>query len=372
MVPSHDEQFLTRALELAEHGRGHVEPNPLVGCVIVREGQVVGEGWHQQFGGPHAEINALAQASEQAQAADLYVTLEPCCHHGKTPPCTAALIKAGITRVIVGCEDPNPQVAGQGIAMLRNAGMTVELSEHNVAARRLIAPFTKLVTTGQPWVIAKWAMTLDGKIATHAGKSQWISSEASRAMVHQIRGQVDAILVGRQTVERDDPLLTARPSGPRTATRIVLDSDASISLESQLVRSVDQAPLMIVAKATAPGDRIKRLEARGVEVYKLRPVPWQEQLTTLLSELGSRQMTNLMVEGGSLVLGAFADIQAIDEVHTFIAPKFVGGKDALSPMAGAGLADMATALNLVDVEINELGGDVHVHGFVAKAGEPEA
>ena len=364
MSQPHDEQYLARALELAQRGRGHVEPNPLVGCVIVRDGQVVGEGWHQQFGGPHAEINALAQAGEQAQAADLYVTLEPCCHHGKTPPCTAALIKAGITRVIVGCEDPNPQVAGQGIAQLRAAGMAVELSELNVAARRLIAPFTKLVTTGQPWVIAKWAMTLDGKIATHAGKSQWISSEASRALVHKIRGQVDAILVGRQTVERDDPLLTARPPGPRTATRIVLDSEASLSLESQLVRSIDQASLIIVAKTTAAVARIKRLQDRGIEVFQIPPVPWQEQLKMLLSELGSRGMTNLLVEGGSLVLGAFADIQAIDEVHTFIAPKFVGGKDALSPMAGAGLADMATALKLVDVEINELAGDVHVHGFV--------
>lgn len=372
MSQPHDQQYMSRALELAERGRGHVEPNPLVGCVIVRDGQVVGEGWHRQFGGAHAEINALAQASEKGQGADLYVTLEPCCHQGKTPPCTNALIKAGIARVVVGCEDPNPNVAGQGIAKLREAGIVVDFLEDSVSeedgtpARKLTAPFTKLITTGQPWVIAKWAMTLDGKIATHAGKSQWISSDASRALAHQIRGQVDAILVGRQTVERDDPLLTARPMGPRTATRIVLDSAASISLESQLVRTADQAPLMIVVRDSAPAERIRQLEERGVEVYKLRPVPWQEQLLTLLSELGSRQMTNLLVEGGSLVLGAFADIQAIDEVHAFIAPKLVGGQAAPSPIAGQGLADMATALKLVGVEINELAGDVHVHGLVAK------
>lgn len=365
MSQPHDNQYLTRALQLAERGRGFVEPNPLVGCVIVRDGQVVGEGWHEQFGGPHAEVNAFAQAGEQSRGADLYATLEPCCHHGKTPPCTDALIQAGVARVIVGCEDPNPQVAGQGIAKLREAGIAVEVLA-DIAARRLIAPFAKRLTTGQPWVIAKWAMTLDGKIATHTGESQWISSEASRALVHKIRGQVDAILVGRQTVERDDPLLTARPAGPRIATRIVLDSEASISLESQLVRSIDQAPLMIVAKTTAAVDRIKRLQDRGIEVFLLPPVPWQAQLGALLAELGSRGMTNLLVEGGSLVLGAFADIQAIDEVHTFIAPKFVGGKDALSPMGGEGLANMAKALNLVDVTIHELGGDVHVHGFVDK------
>jgi len=280
----HDKQHLARALELAERGRGCVEPNPLVGCVIVLDGQVVGEGWHEQFGGPHAEINAMTQAGEQSRGADLYVTLEPCCHHGKTPPCTDALIQAGIARVIGGCEDPNPQVAGQGIAKLREAGIVVEVMKDH-AARKLIAPFTKRMTAGQPWVIAKWAMTLDGKIATHTGESQWISSEASRALVHKIRGQVDAILVGRQTVERDDPLLTARPPGPRIATRIVLDSEASISLESQLVRSADQAPLLIVAKTTAAVERIKRLQDRGIEVFQLPPVPWQAQLGALLRNL---------------------------------------------------------------------------------------
>ncbi len=366
MLQPHDEQFLTRALELAEQGRGYVEPNPLVGCVIVREEKVVAEGWHQKFGGPHAEIVALTAAGDQARGADLYVTLEPCCHHGKTPPCIDSLINAGVARVIVGCVDPNPQVAGQGIAKLREAGIAVDVCENNAAAKKIIAPFTKRMTKGQPWVIAKWAMTLDGKIATHTGSSQWISSDASRALVHRIRGNVDAILVGRVTVERDDPLLTARPPGPRVATRIVLDSEASISLESQLVRTAHQVPLMIVARDTAPPTRVKELEERGVEVYRLPVVAWQEQLTILLDELGSRGLTNLLVEGGSLVLGAFTDIQAIDEVHAFIAPKLAGGKDALSPIAGSGLSDMNAAHSLTDVEIEVLDGDVHVHGFVAK------
>jgi diaminohydroxyphosphoribosylaminopyrimidine deaminase/5-amino-6-(5-phosphoribosylamino)uracil reductase len=357
---------MAHAVELAVQGRGHVEPNPMVGAVIVRDGETIAQGWHQEFGGPHAEVVALTAAGERARGADLYVTLEPCCHQGKTPPCTEAVIAAGIKRVVVGRQDPNPLVAGQGIARLRDAGVIVDVLD-DPRARQLIAPFTKLMTVNQPWVIAKWAMTLDGKIASHTGESQWVSSNASRALVHQLRGQMDAILVGRQTVERDNPLLTARPAGPRVATRIVLDSEASISLDSHLVRSVELAPLMLVVRESAARDRIKRLQESGAEVFTLPMIPWQEQLQYLLAELGSRRMTNLMVEGGALVLGAFADIRAIDEVHAFIAPKLVGGKEAPSPIAGQGIADMAGAQHLSDVEINVLEGDVHVHGFVDRA-----
>jgi diaminohydroxyphosphoribosylaminopyrimidine deaminase/5-amino-6-(5-phosphoribosylamino)uracil reductase len=362
-VQPSDEQFLKRALELAEQGRGFVEPNPMVGCVIVRDGKIAGEGWHEKFGGSHAEINALAQAGDAARGGELFVSLEPCCHHGKTPPCAEAVISAGVARVVVGAVDPNPQVAGQGIAKLREAGISVEACENYFAAQKLIAPFAKHITTGQPWVIAKWAMTLDGKLATHTGSSQWISSEASRQLVHKIRGQVDAILVGRVTAERDDPLLTARPAGPRTATRIILDSEASLSLESQLVRTVDQAPLIVVARETAIPTRVSQLRACSVEVLLLPAIDWQDQLNMLLSELGSRGMTNLMIEGGSQVLGAFTDIRAINEVHAFIAPKLAGGT-ARSPIGGEGLADMTNALALTHVEIDTLDGDVHVHGFV--------
>lgn len=365
MPDARDEQFMARTIELAERGRGRVEPNPMVGAVIVRGGETVGEGWHQQFGGPHAEVEALNAAGELARGAEVYVSLEPCCHQGKTPPCTDALIAAGVKRVIVGCEDCNPQVAGHGIRTLRGAGINVEVLDDG-RARKLIAPFAKLMTQNQPWVVAKWAMTLDGKIASHTGSSQWVSSEASRQVVHRLRGLMDAILVGRQTVDRDNPLLTARPEGARLATRIVLDSDASISPSSQLVQSAGEVPLMVVARESASVDRVKRLEGHGAEVIRLPGVPWQEQLQMLLSELGSRRMTNLMVEGGALVFGAFADIKAIDEVHAFVAPKLVGGKEALSPIAGQGVADMSLAQQLIDVEINVLDGDVHVHGFVAR------
>jgi len=239
------QHFMRRALDLARHGEGYVEPNPMVGCVIVRGGEIVGEGWHSRYGGPHAEIEALRVAGDKAAGATLYVTLEPCNHAGKTPPCTRALIEARLSRVVVGCQDPSPQVAGRGLAALRAAGLPLEVGPLAEQARQLIAPFAKLVTKRRPWIIAKWAMTLDGKLATHTGSSQWVSNSQSRAVAHRLRGRVDAVLVGRGTLEQDDPLLTARPSGARTAIRIVLDSHASLAPQSQLARSVSRAPVLV-------------------------------------------------------------------------------------------------------------------------------
>ncbi len=358
-------KFLSQALKLAQQGQGTVEPNPLVGCVIVREGEVVGQGYHQRFGGPHAEIEALRDAGKAASGGDAYVTLEPCCHHGKTGPCTEALIEAGVARVIVGCEDPNPKVAGQGLAALRAAGIEVDVEVNCEEAQRLIAPFAKLMTIGQPWVIAKWAMTLDGKIATETGNSQWISGEASRAVVHELRGRVDAILVGRGTAEADDPLLTARPPGPRTATRIVLDSQATLSFDSKLMKSINEAPLLVVSTTSASPENRRRLENHGAELLMVSGENRKEQLTSLLDELGQRQLTNLLVEGGSEVFGTLFDLGAIDEVHAFVAPKLIGGKLAPSPIAGAGLAEMSAAFELESMHVEMLDHDLHVHGYLA-------
>ena len=361
-----DRNFMGQALRLAQQGRGAVEPNPLVGCVIVRNSEVVGQGYHGQFGGPHAEIEALAIAGDAARGAEVYVTLEPCCHQGKTGPCTEALISAGVARVIVGCQDPNPQVAGQGLATLRAAGIEVCESELCEQAKQLIAPFAKRITTGRPWVIAKWAMTLDGKIASHSGNSQWISGEESRAVVHKIRGQVDAILVGRGTTEADNPLLTARPPGPRTATRIVLDSSASLSSNSQLVQSINKAPLLVASTTGATQDNRQRLRDLGAEVLLLAGATRAEQLLALLDELGRRAMTNLLVEGGGQVLGTLFDRQAIDEVHVFVAPKLLGGAMAPSPIGGQGLAEMSAALALKTTHVERLGNDLHIHGHVKR------
>ena len=359
-----DEKFLSTAIKLAQRGRGAVEPNPMVGCLIVREGTIVGEGYHQKFGGPHAEVEAIRAAGAATEGADAFVTLEPCCHTGKTGPCTQALVDAGIKRVVIGCEDPNPQVRGKGAQRLRDAGIVVETGVLEAQARRLIAPFAKLMTTARPWVIAKWAMTLDGKIASHTGSSQWITGEASRATVHLLRGVVDAIVVGRGTVEADDPLLTARPAGPRTPARVVLDSQASLASGSKLIQSIDKAPLLVAASYDAPTGNIQRLAKLDVEVIQLEGQDHAERLSALLDELGRRQMANVLVEGGGGVLGSLLDLDDVDEVHAYLAPKLIGGASSSSPVAGIGIEKMSEALQLKDIEITQLGEDIRICGYV--------
>jgi diaminohydroxyphosphoribosylaminopyrimidine deaminase/5-amino-6-(5-phosphoribosylamino)uracil reductase len=365
-----DERFMARALALAMRGQGRVEPNPMVGCVIARGAEVVGEGHHEFFGGPHAEINALTAAAGRAVGSTAYVTLEPCCHHGKTPPCTQALLQAGVKRAVIAVEDPFPQVAGRGFAELRSGGIECEIGVRAAEANWLLAPYRNLITTGRPWVIAKWAMTLDGKLATRTGDSQWISSEASRAIVHQLRGRVDAILVGSVTARTDDPLLTARPADhadlKRVATRIIVDSAASLSPGSRLVETAADAPVLVAAASYADEGSCNRLAGAGVEVYRCAGATHAERLHALLEELGRRRITNVLVEGGSKLLGALFDARAINEVHVFIAPKLAGGATAPSPIAGDGIAQMANALQLADITIEELGGDVYVHGRIAK------
>ncbi|HEY2841818.1 MAG TPA: bifunctional diaminohydroxyphosphoribosylaminopyrimidine deaminase/5-amino-6-(5-phosphoribosylamino)uracil reductase RibD [Pirellulales bacterium] len=361
-----DPWHMRRALALAELGRGLVEPNPLVGCVIARGAEIIGEGWHARYGGPHAEVAALAIAGARAAGAVLYVTLEPCCHHGKTPPCVDAILKAGVRDVVIAQQDPFPQVAGGGIAALRAAGVRVEVGVLEEDARHLNAPYLKLLARERPWVIAKWAMTLDGKLATSAGASRWISGEAARQVVHQLRGRVDAILIGRGTAAADDPLLTARPPGPRVATRVVLDSQASLPVSSQLVRTAREVPLIVAAAADAPMENTARLSAVGCEVLLLPGASHAQRLDALLAELGKRRMTNVLVEGGSALFGALADARQIDEAHVFIAPKYIGGAEALTPIGGIGLEDMAQAWRLAAPKIEIVDGDVYLHGHVKR------
>ncbi len=360
-----DHTWMARALELAVRGQGWVEPNPMVGCVIVRDGRVVGEGWHPKFGGPHAEIEALRAAGEAARGSVMYVTLEPCCHHGKTPPCADAVVAAGIRRVVVAQRDPFPLVDGGGLRLLQDAGIEVAVGLLENEARELNAPYLKLLRTGRPWVIAKWAMTLDGKIATHTGNSRWISGEQSRAVVHQLRGRMDAVIVGATTARHDDPLLTARPSGPRVATRVVLDSSASLSTDSQLVRTIGQAPVLVAAGANAPEANVRPLREAGCEVLLLEGASYAERLGQLLDELGRRRMTNVLVEGGGRLLGSLYDAGAIDEVHAFIAPRLVGGAAAPSPIGGRGQVSMADAIALKNPVIQTCGEDIYIWGRIA-------
>jgi diaminohydroxyphosphoribosylaminopyrimidine deaminase/5-amino-6-(5-phosphoribosylamino)uracil reductase len=363
-----DERFMARALALAVQGQGLVEPNPQVGCVIVRDGAVVGEGFHARFGGPHAEMVALERAGEAARGATVYVTLEPCCHQGKTPPCTEALRRAGVARVAAAIKDPFARVNGGGFAALEAAGVSCDVGVLAAEALHVTAPYRKLLATGRPWIIAKWAMTLDGKIATRAGDSRWISSEASRAVVHQLRGRADAIMIGSGTARADDPLLTARPADVadvrRTATRIVVDSAASLSPTSRLVQTAADVPVIVAAADSAPKSAVQFLTERQVEVVHCAGSQHAERLDSLLVELGRRRMTNVMAEGGGRLLGTLFEMRAIDEVHVFIAPKFVGGAGATSPIAGFGVNQIAEALALAEITIEELDGDVYVHGRV--------
>ncbi len=360
---------MARAIELARRGEGSVEPNPMVGCVLVRDGNCLGEGWHRAYGGPHAEVEALRSCRVDPAGATLYVTLEPCCHHGQTPPCTDAILRAGIARVVVGQVDPFPAVAGRGIELLRQAGVAVDVGVLAEAAADLTAPFRMLVTHGRPWILAKWAMTLDGKIASRAGHSRWISNERSREATHRLRGRMDAILVGRHTAETDDPLLTARPAGPRQATRIVVDTLAQLSPRSQLVQTARTTPVLLAIGERADPERRRLLEEAGCELVVCPGADPAQRLEHLIFDLGRRRWTNLLVEGGGRLVGSLFDRHWIDEVHVFIAPKLVGGALAPGPVAGAGRAEIPPLASLVRPHVELLGEDVYISGRLPNARE---
>ncbi len=360
---------LRRALELAAQGQGWVEPNPMVGCVVARGAEIIGEGWHRRYGGAHAEVEALAVAGERARGAALYVTLEPCSHFGKTPPCTEAILAAGVARVVVAAGDPAAHASGRGLAQLAAAGVEVSLGLAEAEARRLMGPYLRLLEQGRPWVLAKWAMTLDGKLATRSGDSRWISSDESRQRVHRLRGRMDAIVVGIGTALADDPLLTARPAGPRVPLRIVLDSRARLPLASQLVRTAAQAGVMVVVGPAAAAERCRALEQAGCEVWRCDAPSPPERWEQLLHELGRRRLTNLLCEGGGQVLGSLFDAQLVDEVHVFVAPRLIGGARATPALAGEGQEWMAQAWRLDDAAWETVGGDLYVRGRVAGASD---
>jgi diaminohydroxyphosphoribosylaminopyrimidine deaminase/5-amino-6-(5-phosphoribosylamino)uracil reductase len=355
-----DERHMRRALALAERGRGAVEPNPMVGAVVVSaDGRLVGEGWHERFGGPHAEVNAFVAAGDAARGGTVYVTLEPCCHHGKTPPCTDAVLRSGVRRVVAAMADPFPKVAGGGISVLQAAGLDVTVSVCEAEARELNAPYLKLVVTGMPWVIAKWAMSLDGKIATRTGDSKWISGEESRRRVHDLRGWVDAIVVGRGTVIADDPLLTARPPGLRTAARVVLSKSGELPERCQLRSTAREVPVIVYTTAGNEG-KLAGWQADGAE---LAPLSKERGVEQLLRDLGRRHFTNVLVEGGAGVLGSFLDADAIDEAHVYLAAKLIGGASAPSPVGGVGIGRMADTARFRIVESESIGGDVFVRAL---------
>ncbi len=362
-----DSYWMSLALQLAWRGRGFVEPNPMVGCVIVEENELIASGYHQAFGGPHAEVNAIAVCNPNLLSnATVYVTLEPCSHFGKTPPCIDLLLRYHPKRVVIGMQDPFPEVAGKGIALLRRNAIEVEVGVLEEQSKELNAPYLKLLSTGMPWVIAKWAMTLDGAIATHCQDSKWISNEQSRKVVHELRGGMDAVIVGIGTAIADDPLLTTRlPSGSspaRIAKRVVVDRNCRLPLGSQLVQSVGYGPVLIAASEQADKQRVRSLIQAGCEVLAIPESMLARSLCFVLEELGKRRFTNILLEGGGTLLGHAFDDQLVDEVHCFIAPKIVGGTGAIRPVAGTGKAFMNQAMQLQAMSVEKLGDNVFIRG----------
>ncbi len=370
-----DEFWMRRALDLARQGKGSVEPNPMVGCVVVRDGEEIGAGYHQRFGGPHAEVHALEKLEPEAvHAATVYVTLEPCSHFGKTPPCADLLLKHKPARIVVAMEDPYPEVSGRGITRLRDAGIHVELGVLDSEARLLNAPYIKLLDTKLPWVIAKWAMTLDGMMATHSGDSKWITNEASRAFVHRMRSEVDAILVGSETVLLDDPMLTARISSEevprRTPLRVVLDRRFRIPVGCKLAHTASQVGVLVVAGQSsldANPQKMDQLQRLGCDILGIPPGLHDESIEFTLRSLGAKRLTNLLVEGGAQILGSLFDRQLVDQVDCFIAPKILGSHDARQPVCGKSKDWMNQASPLDRSTWREFDGDIHYRGFVRRS-----
>lgn len=351
-----DARFMRRALALARRGQGRVEPNPMVGCVLVRGGRVLGEGYHARFGGAHAEVEALRGCGGAARGATAYVTLEPCCYFGKTPPCVDALLSAGVARVVAAMKDPNPRVSGRGVAKLRARGVEVEVGLLGEEAEELNAPFRKLMRVGRPWVIAKWAQSLDGKLATVGGEARWITGVAARRHVHATRARVDAIVVGVGTILADDPSLTCRLArARRRARRVVLDGELRTPITARVVSG--GAPTVIFCGRRAAARRMRRLERCGCEVRRVSRVGGGLDLDEILDVLGGEQLSNVVVEGGGRVLGSFLDARLVDEVHVYVAPLLIGGGQAPGPWQGRGAERLAEAIRLRSPQVRRMGRD---------------
>lgn len=358
---SSDIEYMRRALELAEQGRGRTSPNPMVGCVIVRDGQIIGEGWHRKAGEPHAEIDAIKDAGGRIAGATLYVTLEPCCHQGRTPPCLDILLKQKPGRIVVAMHDPNPKVSGQSIFRLREAGVPVDVGVLEDEARRQNEAFVKFITTRMPFVIAKCGMTLDGKIATRTGDSRWVTSEDSRRMVHRLRNEVDAILVGSRTVMTDDPSLTTRldEGKIKDPVRIVLDADDYLDRRAQVFHVESDAPTWVVVPEGHDfqgADQVIRVRKgrRGIDMIDL------------MHELAKRDIMTVLIEGGGTTHATAINAGVVDKILFFVAPKIVGGRDAVTAVEGDGVEKMADAILLERMTARPVGEDLLIEAYVKK------
>jgi diaminohydroxyphosphoribosylaminopyrimidine deaminase/5-amino-6-(5-phosphoribosylamino)uracil reductase len=354
------------ALKLAARGAGWVSPNPMVGAVVVKGDKVVGRGYHRRAGEPHAEVEALRDAGAVAQGADLYVTLEPCNHQGKTPPCTQAILAAGVGRVVIATRDPNPRVSGGGADFLADRGVEVAVGLLEAQARRLNEAWFHWVETGRPWVIAKAACSLDGRIATVGGESQWLTGPAARTLGHRLRHRVDAIVVGVGTVLADDPQLTTRlPRGrSKDPIRVVLDSRLRLPLTARMLQLDSAAPTWAATTNQAPPDMRRALEETGAQVLVLPGDADRVSLPALLAELGARQVQSLLVEGGAETLGTFFDQRLVNQFYFFYAPKILGGQKAPGAVGGQGVIHLGEAHIVRDLKVRRVGGDLLVSGYL--------
>lgn len=368
-----DAECMDLALALAALGAGTTDPNPMVGAVVVRNGRIVGMGFHERLGTPHAEVHALEAAGPLAQGATLYVNLEPCAHYGRTPPCTQAIIAAGIRRVVAAIEDPDPRVSGRGFAALRAAGIDVTVGVRAEAARRLNELFLKHASTGRPFVLLKSATSLDGRIATATGASRWITGPEARALVHKLRARYPAIMIGSGTALADDPELTARtdPPAPRQPLRVVVDSRARLPVTARMLRA--PGATLVATTEAAPPERRKALEKAGAEVLVLpQRADGRVDLVALMEELGRRGITGVLLEGGASLNGAMLDSGLVDKVMFFIAPMIIGGQGAPAAIGGTGAATLADAWRLVDVSWEACGADLLVSGYIPPREAPAA
>jgi len=361
-----DNSYMHRALELARLGWGKTRPNPLVGAVIARDGKVIAEGYHHFFGGPHAEVDALQKLDFKAEGATLYVNLEPCSHHGKTPPCVDSIIRSKISRVVVATTDPNPQVAGRGIGILKQHGIEVVTGVLEKEAIELNEIFIKYITTGLPFCLIKTAMTLDGKIATGTGDSKWITNEESRAYVHSLRDRMSGIMVGSTTVIKDDPQLNTRIPGKEVSqpTRIIVDSSCKIPINSKVVETARQQPTIVATTDLSDIEKHKELIEKGVNVLVLPSENGRVPLKQLMVELGRLQIDSVLLEGGGTLNYSALEAGIVDKVLSFIAPKIIGGKDAITPIEGEGKSLVRDAFEISRIKITSFKEDVLIEGYI--------
>lgn len=365
-----DQYYMKEALQLAAKAEGYTSPNPMVGAVVVKDGRIVGCGYHQKAGTPHAEVHALKDAGVKAEGATIYVTLEPCCHYGRTPPCTEAIKNAGVNRVVVAITDPNPLVAGKGLNVLKEAGIEVTSGVLASEATKLNEVFIKYITTKMPFVVLKAAVSLDGKIATVGGESQWITGPESRLYAHRLRHKYDGILVGINTILDDDPSLTTRlPEGDGVdPVRIVLDSKCRTPVNAKIINQSSKAKTIIAVTEAADKNKITALKKAGVEVLVINDQEGMVNLDQLLRRLGEMQITSLLVEGGSGVHGSFLTAGVIDKVYWFIAPMLIGGRDAPGAVAGSGIKELTAAVRLNQPRVNRFGADICIEGNIDQGG----